>query len=155
VSTADSTTLRIERTIDAPAEDVFDAWTSSEVLRRWWTVDPAGTTPVADVDLRVGGEYRLTMRDSGGDTHTVRGEYRRIDRPGLLVYTWAWEQADGEPGHESTVTVRFHGQGERTLVEIEHTGLESVGSRDQHGIGWNGTLDSLQRRVFQRPPGAA
>ena len=154
MSTADATTLRIERTIDARAEDVFDAWTNPEVLRRWWTVDPAGMTPVAEVDLRVGGAYRLTMQDSGGDMHTVRGEYRRIDRPGLLVYTWAWEQADGEPGHESTVTVRFSPRGDRTVVEIEHTGLESIDSRDRHGIGWKGSLDSLQRRVFLQPPSA-
>ena len=50
--------LRIERTFDAPAEEVFDAWTSEEVLRRWFHADPDWETPSAEVDLRVGGTVR-------------------------------------------------------------------------------------------------
>ncbi len=55
--------LRIERTFDAPATDVFEAWTSTEVLRRWLHVGPDWETPVAEADLRVGGAVRIVMRD--------------------------------------------------------------------------------------------
>jgi len=55
--------LVIERTFDAPAEEVFEAWTSEEVLRRWFHGDPKWETPTAEVDLRVGGRLRLVMRD--------------------------------------------------------------------------------------------
>jgi uncharacterized protein YndB with AHSA1/START domain len=155
MSAAGVTTLHVERLIDAPPADVFDAWTDPEVLRRWWSVDPRGSTPVADVDLRVGGSYCLTMADAGGARRTVRGSYRRVERPRLLEYTWAWDSGDGSPGHESTVIVRFRGEGERTLVQIEHHGHESETSRDAHGKGWNGALDALQERIFTGAPPAS
>ena len=71
IDTADAvmtseTSLRVERTYDASPEEVFDAWTNPEVLRRWWAVHPEGTTPIAEVDLRVGGRYRLSMESPEG-----------------------------------------------------------------------------------------
>ena len=59
----DATTLRMERTFDAPAQAVFDAWTSEEVMRRWWHAEHDWETSEASVDLRVGGEVRVVMRD--------------------------------------------------------------------------------------------
>jgi uncharacterized protein YndB with AHSA1/START domain len=150
VSTAETdATLRLERTFDAPAEAVFDAWTNPEVLRRWWAADGAWRTPVAEVDLRVGGGYRLSMEDPDeGTLHTVRGEYREVSRPDRLVYSWCWEEADGRSGHVSTVTVAFLGEGERTTVVLEHSGLASPQSVQQHRAGWEGCLESLRTRVF-------
>jgi uncharacterized protein YndB with AHSA1/START domain len=142
------TSLHIERSYDASPEEVFDAWTNPELLRRWWKVDPAERTPVADVDLRVGGRYRLSMEHPDGTQHTVGGEYREVSRPTRLVYSWQWEQEDGQPAHVSTVTVEFHADGERTKVVLEHTGLASVESRDQHAHGWSACLEILQSRVF-------
>ena len=55
--------LYIERTYDAPAEAVFDAWTNEEVLRRWFHAQRDWTTPEATVDLRVGGAVRVVMHD--------------------------------------------------------------------------------------------
>ena len=147
-SSADSTSLRLERTYDATADEVFDAWTNPDVLRRWWVVDPAWRTSVADVDLRPGGRYRLSMEDpASGTTHTVGGEYLEVERPERLVYTWQWEDA-GDAAHVSTVAVRFIGDGERTTVVLEHTGLESPESRDRHEHGWKACLESLQKRVL-------
>ena len=54
--------VSIERTFDASAEDVFDAWTSPEVMRRWLHCAPDWGTPVAEVDLCVGGHVRVVMR---------------------------------------------------------------------------------------------
>lgn len=144
------TSLRIERTFDAPAEDVFDAWTSPEVLRRWWRPNPAWVTPVADVDLRVGGRYRISMEDpESGTRHTAGGEYSEVSRPRRLVYSWQWEQDDGQLGHLSTVTVDFHAEGERTNVVLEHSGLESSHSRDSHTQGWTGILEMLQVHLLE------
>jgi len=150
-----ATTVRLERTFDAPARDVFDAWTNPEVLRRWWVVDPAWRTPLVEVDLRVGGSYRLSMEDpDAGTTHTVCGEYREVRPPERLVYSWAWEDEQGQAGHVSTVTVEFvaassaEGEGERTMVVLEHSGLESPDSRDRHGHGWNACLEMLAARVL-------
>jgi uncharacterized protein YndB with AHSA1/START domain len=147
-SEMNETSLRLERTYDAPPEEVFNAWTNPEVLRRWWAVDPEGSTPIAEVDLRVGGQYRLSMEDPSGTRHTVGGEYREVSPPQRLVYSWCWEQDNGQPGHVSTVTVEFQADGERTNLVLEHTGLASAESRDQHAHGWNACLEILQSRVF-------
>jgi uncharacterized protein YndB with AHSA1/START domain len=153
VSTREVAAFRLERTFAATREEVFDAWTNPEVLERWWAAQPSWTSPGCDVDLRVGGRYVLRMRGDDGELHVVGGEYREIERPRRLVYTWCWEGAGGpNPGHVSLVTVEFHGDGESTTVVLEHSGLPSQESREGHGTGWRGALDNLARRIF---PGGA
>jgi uncharacterized protein YndB with AHSA1/START domain len=153
VSAADSPVLRLERTYDAPAEDVFDAWTNPEVLRRWWVASPSWRTPVADVDLRVGGSYRLSMEDpDAGTVRTVTGEYREVNRPRRLVYSWCWEEAEGVSGEVSTVTVEFVRDGERTKVVLEHSELSTAESRDGHRRGWEACMEILAARVFAKAP---
>jgi hypothetical protein len=63
----ENTTLRMERTFQAPAATVFDAWTSEEVMRRWWHAEHDWETTEAEVDLRVGGVVRVVMRDPHKD----------------------------------------------------------------------------------------
>jgi uncharacterized protein YndB with AHSA1/START domain len=147
VSELTATKLRLERTFDASAEEVFDAWTNPEVLRRWWGANPSWVTPVAEVDLRVGGHYRLSMEDpTTGATYTVGGEYREVTRPERLVYSWRWESGGEDPDHTSTVTVEFLGEGERTTIVLEHSDLPTAESRDAHREGWIGCLENLQAR---------
>lgn len=151
MSATDVAILRIERTFAASARDVFDAWTNPEVLQRWWVADPTWTSPGCEVDLRVGGRYVMRMRDEQtGHVHEVAGEYREVDPPHRLVYTWAWQGQDGpHPGHESLVAVDFRADGdESTTVVIEHSGLASEESRAQHSHGWNGVLDNYERRIL-------
>lgn len=141
----DTGTVRIERTFEAPAEAVFDAWTNPEVLRRWWRANPAWSPVQADVDLRVGGAYRLAMHDpDAGEDHVVGGTYRAVERPRRLVYTWAWEGTGPYAGHESEVTVTFQEDPPgRTTVTIEHAGLLDDTSRANHARGWTGVLESF------------
>jgi uncharacterized protein YndB with AHSA1/START domain len=150
MSTSEDTALRLQRTFVASPEEVFDAWTNPEVLRRWWIAQPTWTSPGCDVDLRVGGRYALRMRDDRtGELHAVGGEYREVQRPHRLVYTWCWQSDDdSNPAHVSLVTVEFRAEGDATTVVLEHTGLASPESRDRHGVGWQGTFDSLAERVF-------
>lgn len=150
----DTGTVRVERTFEAPAEAVFDAWTNPEVLRRWWKANPAWSEPSAEIDLRVGGGYRLSMHDpDAGEVHTVFGEYREIARPERLVYSWTWEGTGPYAGHESLVAVTFNADdgGARTTVVIEHTGLLDQTSCDAHERGWNGVLDSFDRSRISSP----
>ncbi len=147
MSELDATSLRLERTFEAPPEDVFDAWTNPEVLRRWWAAGREWRTPTAEVDLRVGGSYRLSMEDPAtGALHTIGGEYREVRRPERLVYSWCWEQGGGRSAHASTVTVEFLSEGERTTVVLVHTGLDSSASRDRHRHGWEACLENLYAR---------
>jgi uncharacterized protein YndB with AHSA1/START domain len=134
--------LRMERRFSAAPDAVFDAWTNPEVLQRWWAAGPGWETPVAEVDLRPGGRYRLTMRDpQAGAEHTVGGEYLEVQRPDRLSYTWAWEPA----AESSRVTVDFLGDGDGTRVELTHSDLPSDESRAQHEHGWNACFDNLER----------
>lgn len=146
------TTLQLERTFAAPAEAVFDAWTDPEVLRRWWAAGPDWTTAAAEVDLRVGGAYRLTMCDPDGTPCTILGEFLAVERPVRLVYTRRW--AGGEEG-DSVVEVRFVERDGRTTVRLEHTGLPSAASRAEHARGWQACLDNLDARVLGPARGAA
>jgi uncharacterized protein YndB with AHSA1/START domain len=86
---SENTTLRMERTFEAPAQAVFDAWTSEEVMRRWWHADRDWETPVAEVDLRVGGTVRVVMRDPHQDVeYGGGGQYTEVDPPRRLAFTW-------------------------------------------------------------------
>jgi uncharacterized protein YndB with AHSA1/START domain len=89
---SDGLVLRIERTFDAPIEDVFEAWTSEQVLRRWMHANPDWETPTAEVDLRVGGRVRVVMRDpADGAEYGAVGEYTVIEPPHRLAFTWVWD----------------------------------------------------------------
>jgi len=99
------TTLHLRRTFTAPREKVFRAWTDPEELKQWW--GPEGcSTPIAEIDLRVGGKYRFGMKPLEGDLIFVSGTYREIRPPEKLVYTWVWEGSEMDAG-ETLVTVKF------------------------------------------------
>jgi len=149
VTTPTDREIVMTRALHAPRDLVFRAFTEPKLISRWLLGPGGWSMPICEVDLRVGGHYRLSMEDPDtGAVHTVRGEYREVQRPRRLVYSWCWEEGGGGNGHESAVTVEFHGEGERTRVVLLHTGLASPESRDQHGAGWNGCLDNLQTRIF-------
>ena len=93
-------TLRIERVFQAPAQAVFDAWTSEKVMRRWFHGQHDWETPDAQVDLRVGGAVRVVMRDPHKDVeHGGGGHYTEInppDPPGVHVDLGRRRQADAD-----------------------------------------------------------
>ena len=138
-------TLRLQRTFKAPAQAVFDAWTSPEMLRRWWPAGSDWETPVAEVDATVGGGLRLVMRSPDGEEFGGRGEYLEVLPPVRLVFTWTW---DGHAGHEGTqlVEVEFdeHDDGTTTVV-LTNRGLEDEEAMRTHREGWDASFDNLDR----------
>jgi uncharacterized protein YndB with AHSA1/START domain len=96
--------------------------------------------PTAQVDLRVGGRYRIVMRGPDGDDKIVGGVYRVIERPSRLVYTWKWEESAMA---DSVVTIEFHERGKATEVVLRHEGLSDPESRGRHEHGWKACLDNL------------
>ena len=149
MATEQATILRLTRLFDAPRERVFDAWTNPDVLKQWWAAFPTWDTPEAEVDLREGGRYRLAMRNPDtGETHTVVGEYREIQRPERLAYTWAWDEKPEMTDGDTLVEIEFREDGEATEVVLTHTGFPSEQVRDQHAHGWNGCFANLESRVL-------
>ena len=134
--------LRLERTFDATAEEVFDAWTSPEVMRRWFHAFAEWDTPAAEVDLRVGGRVRVVMRSPDGVERAMGGEYRLIERPHRLVMTWTF---DDFPGNEQLIELTFAESGGSTTVRMVNTGIATDERRASQDMGWNGCLTELQR----------
>jgi uncharacterized protein YndB with AHSA1/START domain len=136
--------VRLRRTFAAPAEDVFDAWTSPEVMRRWLHPAPDWETPAADVDLRVGGEIRVLMRKPDGTEARAQGEFTLIDRPHRLVMTWAF---DDDPSNEQLIELSFSESEGATTVELVNSRISTAGRRDAQDWGWRGCLDQLERAL--------
>ena len=136
--------LEVRRTFAASPQRVFDAWTRPEALKSW-AAPGAMTAPVVEVDLRVGGGYRIHMSAPDGKEHRVIGVYREVDPPRRLVYTWTWETNPDVT--DSIVTVEFHDRGTSTEVVLRHEKLPSAESRDRHTVGWEGCFDKLETVV--------
>jgi uncharacterized protein YndB with AHSA1/START domain len=135
-------TVRIERTFTASAEDVYDAWTSPEVMRRWFHVAHDWETPEAEVDLRVGGKVRIVMRQPDGREAEASGEYTLIDRPHRLAMTWTFQD---DPSNEQLMELSFSESEGGTTVVLTNSGISTDGRRDAQDWGWNGCLDQLER----------
>jgi uncharacterized protein YndB with AHSA1/START domain len=151
------TVLQVRRTFDAPREDVFRAWTDPELLRQWLT-GSGGRSPHAEVDLRVGGEFRVMTTSRGGrffawllrdESEFVQlvGRYVEISPPERLVFTMGWEDfpfvhVDSDA---TTVTVEFHEHGEGTELVLTHERQPNRRIRTFHRIGWSGSFRKLNR----------
>jgi uncharacterized protein YndB with AHSA1/START domain len=143
--------LELEHRYAARREQVFDAWTNPDVLERWWAAMPSWETPVAEVDAREGGRYRLSMRTDEGEVHTVHGEYTEVRPPERLAYTWSWEEGPDAAmagSEHSRVVVDFIEDGGGTLVRLSHRGFASEPIRELHAQGWEAVLANLERSVF-------
>jgi uncharacterized protein YndB with AHSA1/START domain len=136
--------VRIERTFAARAEAVFDAWTSPEVMRRWFHVAPDWETPLAEVDLRVGGTVRIVMRRPDGTEAGANGEYTLIDRPRRLVMNWTF---DDDPANEQLIELSFSESGGSTTVLLVNSRISTDERRDSQDWGWRGCLDQLERAL--------
>lgn len=144
-STSTKPVLELDRTFAASPERVFAAWTQPEELKQWFAPSPDTKNPVVDVDLRVGGRYRIVMESPTGDRYTVSGEFKEVSRPDKLAYTWSWEH---EPKEETLVTVTFHAApGQGTRMKLVHERFATEESRNKHEEGWTGCLVRLSSRL--------
>ncbi|NBB52134.1 ATPase [Rhizobium sp. CRIBSB] len=105
--------LVVTRTFDAPAHIVFEAWTEPELMKRWWA--PA-SMPIPlrslEMDVRVGGTYRLVFGHSDADAMAFVGNYLEVQPPSRLVWTNE-EEPDG-----AVTTVTFEDRDGRTLLTV-------------------------------------
>jgi uncharacterized protein YndB with AHSA1/START domain len=137
--------LRIERTFSAPAEKVFEAWTSEEVLRRWLHGMTGWETPIAEVDLRVGGRVRVVMRNrADGAEVGATGEYTVVDPPHRLAFTWVW---DHDPGNVQMIELEFSERDGATTVVMINSGIPTERQEEEQKGGWHTCFDNLERTL--------
>jgi uncharacterized protein YndB with AHSA1/START domain len=142
VSATDS--VRIQRTFQAPAEAVFEAWTSEEVMRRWWQAEVGWETSEAEVDLRVGGAVRVVMRDPAKDAeYGGGGRYTEVDPPNRLAFTWIWDWET----RRTLIELEFEERDGVTTVNFVHSGLWDEAAVRDHEGGWGRVFDSLGREL--------
>jgi uncharacterized protein YndB with AHSA1/START domain len=146
--------LTITRVFDAPVTLVFKVWTDPEHLARWWGARD-WTTSSLKADIRPGGGYRVCIRSPKGEEHWMSGVYREIVALKRIVFTFAWEDAAGKPGHETLVTVTFAEQDGKTALTFHQAIFETMSARDDHQKGWNSFMDRLTAYLAKQAGSAA
>lgn len=132
-----------EITIQASADRVFEALANPVERVRWWHAEGRFQVTQMESDLRPGGRWNMQGTGMGGKPFLVRGEYRAIDRPCVLEFTWLpdWQ----EDATESVVRIELNETGGVTTVRLTHPGLSQKG-RESHR-GWPQVLGLLQAYV--------
>lgn len=138
---AEKPSLTLVRHFPVAPEKVWDAWTSPQALKQWFGPDE-GKVAVAETDVRVGGRFHVLFYTLDGDSHDVSGEYKTVDRPRKLVFSWAWKST---PERESLVTLTFRPSGNGTEFTMVHGQFFDSTARNNHETGWTGALVKLER----------
>ena len=134
--------LHMKRVLPAPRARVFRAFTEPDELAKWW--GPKGfTAPSVELDLRLGGNYRIAMQPPDGDLFYLSGEFREVDPPAQLAYTFRWEDPDPDD-QETVVTLAFGDLGGSTELVVTQRAFATEGRRALHDQGWTDSLDRLQ-----------
>ncbi|MGI9607943.1 MAG: SRPBCC family protein [Acidimicrobiales bacterium] len=137
--------LEVSRLIRADRDRVFEAWTDPAQIVAWWGAGGVVCTH-AEMDLRVGGTYRISNQMPGGPTMWITGTFSVVDAPMRLEYSWAMEPLTEESDY-SVVEVTFGEADGGTLVTVAQTRIPSSEVHDMHLAGWIGCLDGLAALV--------
>jgi uncharacterized protein YndB with AHSA1/START domain len=133
--------LTLQRRINASPARIYSAWTEPSQIVKW--MHPGNNDVIhVEMDVRVGGRFRIIMRAADGEEHDVSGTFREVVRDEKLVYTWSWRST---PERESLVTLTLRRDGELTLLTLKHEQFFDETARDNHEAGWNQALDGLER----------
>jgi uncharacterized protein YndB with AHSA1/START domain len=133
--------LTITRLFDAPPELVFRCWTDPDHLAKWF--GPTGfTAPSVTTNAVEGGAWRICIREPGGAEHWAGGVYVEVVPPERLVFSFRWEEQEGEP-EDTLVTITFAGRDGKTEMTFHQSGFVAARSRDGHVEGWRESFADL------------
>ena len=133
--------LRLARHYPVVPEKVWRAWTDPEALKLWWGPDAADRVAAVQLDVRVGGRFRIVFGGPRGTDHEVQGVYKEVVRPRKLVFTWTWPNTT--PERESLVSIVFKAAGSGTELDFRHERFFDEAARDGHQRGWTETFAKL------------
>ena len=155
-TSTDEPVITFTRVFNAPRELVYQAWTDPKHVSQWF--GPRGfTVPHCELDVRVGGRWRIDMQAPDGTVYPNQGVYLEVDPPRRLVYSDVVEDpaawGDNPPPNQTVEVIFEEDDGQTILTTI--TRLESMEARDtivEAGAiaGWTETLDRLAELVEAR-----
>jgi uncharacterized protein YndB with AHSA1/START domain len=134
--------LVIRRTYDVAPERVYEAWTTPEVAKVFLGPNDVKAAEV-QMDVRVGGTYRIVMQMPDGERWTVGGTYHEVVPGRRLQMTWRWEEDDSKDEHDTLLTLEFNPHNGGTELILTHEKFASQESRDGHLRGWEAIVDAL------------
>jgi uncharacterized protein YndB with AHSA1/START domain len=141
-------TLELKRVLTAAPSVVFGAFSDPNELARWW--GPQGfTTPSLEFQPRVGESYRIEMQPPEGDPFYLTGQFREVDPPARLEFTFAWEDPDPDDV-ETVVALSFRDLGESTEVALTQGPFKTEARRALHRDGWTDSFDKLEHLLSAR-----
>ena len=141
-------TLELKRVLPATRSVVFRAFSDPTQLAKWW--GPAGfTTPSLGFHPRVGRRYRIEMQPPEGDRFHLAGEFREVDPPSRLAFTFVWE--DPAPDDvETDVGLSFGDVGDATELVLTQSPFKTQARLALHREGWTDCLNKLERVLSGR-----
>ena len=142
---AEGLTLEMKRVLAVPLPVAFGAASDAAQLPRWF--GPRGfTIPSLEFDPRVGAGYRIEMQPPDGDAFYLVGEFREVEPPVRLAYTFMWEDPDPDDV-ETLVELSFRDLGEATELSFTQGTFKTEARRELHRNGWTDSLDKLEEAL--------
>jgi uncharacterized protein YndB with AHSA1/START domain len=142
MTVTDGLVLRLKRFLPFPRLAVYRALTDPGELVKWW--GPRGfSAPHVDFDPLVGGSYRIAMQPPEGDLFHLSGEFREVDPPAHLAYTFRWSPPDPDD-RETLVSLVLQDRDGGTEVLLVHGGFATEGRCALHEAGWTDSLGRLE-----------
>ena len=135
--------LNLRRHYPVSPEKVWRAWTDPQALKLWWGPGGPEAVSVVQLDLRVGGRFRIVFGGPKGDDHEVQGTYKEVVPNRKLAFTWTWPRTT--PERESLVTILFKPDGGGTELDFVHAQHFDEAVRDGHLRGWSEAFVKLER----------
>jgi uncharacterized protein YndB with AHSA1/START domain len=135
-------TLELSRTLPADREAVWRAMTEPSELAKWW--GPKGfTVPEVLFEPRAGEIYRITMQPPEGDPFLLHGEFREVDPPNRLSYTFVYDPPDPDD-RDTLVALSLAARGDETDVSFTQGGFATDERLELHRGGWSDSFDRLE-----------
>jgi uncharacterized protein YndB with AHSA1/START domain len=135
----------LERVLPASPEAGFGAFADPARLAQWW--GPEGYAVAAlEFEPRVGGGYRIEMQPPEGDNFHLTGEFREVDPPNRLAFTFVWEPADPDDV-ETLAALSFRDLDGSTEVRFTQGPFKTEARRALHRDGWGDSFDKLERHL--------
>ncbi len=146
--------ITITRLFDAPREKVWQEWTEPVQYKCWWGPQDFDS-PYANLDVRTGGKFLVSMRGPDGRQYWDTGKYEEVDPLNHLVYTDTFADENGnvvpasyygmgpDTPLEMAIEISLEAVGDQTRLVLQHCGLPEGDMLDNAKIGWNQSLDKL------------